>query len=135
MSTSVQHLISWQQAMDLVEMVYQSTAKLPKNEMYGLTSQMRRSAVSIVSNIAEGQGRNSKDEFLQFLGNSRGSLEELRTQCLISRRLQYVSDEESDALLKQLERVARLLNGLMQSMRPLPKEETVRHFKATARTK
>lgn len=118
MSTSVQGLVAWQQAMDLIEMVYKLTAKLPKEELYGLTSQMRRCAVSIASNIAEGQGRNSKGEFLQFLGNSRGSLEELRTQLLIAKRLKFVIDVEVDETLKQLDRVGKLLNGLMQAMRP-----------------
>lgn len=118
MSTSVQDLIAWQQAMDLIEMVYKLTAKLPKEELYGLTSQMRRCAVSIASNIAEGQGRNSKGEFLQFLGNSRGSLEELRTQLLITKRLKFLIDVEVDAALMQLDRVGKLLNGLMQAMRP-----------------
>ena len=106
MSNAVKDLIAWQQAMDLVQMVYQFTSKLPKEELYGLTSQMRRSAVSIASNIAEGQGRNSKGEFYQFLGNARGSLEELRTQVLIAQRLKFVIDIEAERVLKQLERVA-----------------------------
>ena len=118
MSTAVKDLIAWQQAMDLVEMVYKLTAKLPKEELYGLTSQMRRCAVSIASNIAEGQSRNSKGEFLQFLGNSRGSIEELRTQLMIAKRLGFVGEKETEDTLKQLERVARLVNGLMQAMRP-----------------
>ena len=118
MSTAVKDLIAWQQAMDLVEMVYKLTAKLPKEELYGLTSQMRRCAVSIASNIAEGQGRNSKGEFYQFLGNARGSLEELRTQVLIAQRLRFVVEPEVEKVLEQLERVARLLNGLMQAVKP-----------------
>lgn len=126
MSTSVQDLVAWQQAMDLVEMVYRLTAKLPNEERYGLTSQMRRCAVSVASNIAEGQGRNSRGEFVQFLGNARGSIEELRTQMLIAQRLRFVLDPEVEAALKQLERVAKLVNGLMQAMRP-------KAFKAAAK--
>ena len=118
MSTAVQDLVAWQQAMDLVEIVYKLTAKLPKEELYGLTSQMRRSAVSIASNMAEGQGRNSKGEFLQVLGNARGSLEELRTQVLIAQRLKFAVEPEIENVLKVLERVARLVNGLMQAVKP-----------------
>jgi len=118
MSTAVKDLIAWQKAMDLVELVYRFTAKLPKEELYGLTSQMRRSAVSIASNIAEGQGRNSKGEFYQFLGNARGSIEELRTQVLIAQRLRFVLDPEVQKVLEQVERVARLVNGLMQAVKP-----------------
>jgi four helix bundle protein len=125
MSTAVKDLIAWQQAMDLVVMVYRLTAKLPKEELYGLTSQMRRCAVSVASNIAEGQGRSSKGEFYQFLGNARGSIEELRTQLLITQRLKFVVDLEADDVLKQLERVTRLVNGLMQAIKP-------RTLKATA---
>ena len=115
MSTSVRDLVAWQQAMDMVEMVYRLTAKFPREEIYGLTSQARRAAVSVASNIAEGQGRNSQKEFVQFLGIAHGSLVELETQVLIGRRLRYVEEEPTVDLLKQVERVRRLVNGLMQS--------------------
>jgi four helix bundle protein len=68
MSTSVRDLVAWQQAMDLVELIYKATAKFPREEIYGLTAQVRRAAVSVASNIAEGQGRNSPKEFIYFLG-------------------------------------------------------------------
>ena len=115
MSTSVRDLIAWQQAMDLVEMLYKLTAKFPREEIYGLTSQARRAAVSVASNIAEGQGRNSTKEFVQFLGMAHGSLIELETQVLIARRLKYVEQQDMDEVVKQIERVRRLINGLMQS--------------------
>ena len=125
MSTSVRDLIAWQQGMDLVELVYKVTAKLPKEEQYGLTSQIRRAAVSVVSNIAEGQGRNSTGEFLQFLGISRGSLIELQTQILIAQRLKFTSEDQSQEVLKQVDRVSRLINGLMQSLQPQRKRAAV----------
>jgi four helix bundle protein len=115
MSTSVRDLIAWQQAMDLVEILYKLTAKFPREEIYGLTSQARRAAVSVASNIAEGQGRNSPKEFVYFLGMANGSLIELETQVLIARRLKYADQVPTDEVVKQIERVRRLINGLMQS--------------------
>ena len=84
-------LIAWQKAMDLVVLIYQSTAGFPKYELYGVTSQMRRAAASIPANIAEGQGRRSKSEFGQFLGNARGSLLELDTHLELALRLNYLT--------------------------------------------
>ena len=83
MTRSYMDLICWQKAMDLVTEIYRLTKQLPKEEVFGLASQLRRAAVSIPSNIAEGQGRLSKGEFRTFLGNARGSLSELETQILI----------------------------------------------------
>jgi four helix bundle protein len=103
--------------MDLVEQVYQATANWPSNEKYGLTSQVRRAVVSVVSNIAEGQGRNSRGEFLQFLGHAKGSLLEVETQILVAGRLKYLAVEKAAEVMKQIERVSRLLNGLMQSLK------------------
>ena len=76
---SYEDLIVWQKALDLAEEIYRATRQFPKDELYGLTSQMRRAAVSIASNIAEGHERNSRGEFLQFIGHARGSLAELET--------------------------------------------------------
>jgi len=104
-------LVAWQQAMDLVELVYQMTSDWPGHEKYGLTSQIRRAVVSVVSNIAEGQGRNSRGEFLQFLGHAKGSLLEVETQILVAERLKYLSREKVQEVTKQIERVSRLLNG------------------------
>lgn len=110
----------WQQAMDFIELVYQTTTKFPKEEIYGLTAQLRRSSVSVASNIAEGQGRNSKGEFLQFLGQAKGSLTEAETQVLIAKRLKYVDEETSDRILGQSDRVSKLLNGLIKSLKSSP---------------
>jgi four helix bundle protein len=115
MSTSVRDLVAWQQAMDLVELIYKATAKFPREEIYGLTAQVRRAAVSVASNIAEGQGRNSPKEFIYFLGMARGSLTEVETQVLIAGRLKWMDEASSEAVLKQIERVRRLVNGLILS--------------------
>jgi four helix bundle protein len=85
-----QDLRAWQRAIELVERIYAVTSKLPQEEMFGLKSQLRRCAVSIPSNIAEGQGRATRGEFQQFLGHARGSLYELETQIVIAAKLGYV---------------------------------------------
>ena len=110
-------LIVWQKAMDLVVSVYAATENFPKTELYGLTSQIRRCAASIPANIAEGQGRRLSGEFLQFLGNARGSLLELDTHLEIARRLSMLSEEAHLALMDQLIEVRKLLNGLMRSIK------------------
>ncbi len=110
-------LIGWQKAMDLVTEIYRLTKKLPKEEMFGLTSQLRRAAVSIPSNIAEGQGRLSKGEFRVFLGNARGSLSELETQIMIAKNLEYIDAPEATVLLEMASEVGRILNGLIASMK------------------
>ncbi len=117
MSVSYKDLVAWQQAMDLVELIYQASARWPQSELYGLVSQVRRAAVSIVSNIAEGQGRNSRGEFLQFLGNAKGSLLETETQVLVAQRLKYLNEEEARRILDKIDRVSRLLYGLMDSLK------------------
>ena len=108
-------LIGWQKAMDLVTEIYRLTKKLPKEEIFGLASQLRRAAVSIPSNIAEGQGRLSKGEFRVFLGNARGSLSELETQVLIARNLDFISETEAARLVEMANEVGRALNGLIAS--------------------
>jgi four helix bundle protein len=80
-------LIAWQKSVELVTEIYSITKEFPRDEIYGLTSQLRRSAVSVPSNIAEGQGRATKGEFIQFLGHARGSLFELETQIVIRRKI------------------------------------------------
>ena len=90
---SYQDLIVWQKAIDLVVQVYATTRTFPKDELYGLNSQMRRAAVSVPSNIAEGHSRASTGEFKQFLGHARGSLAELETQLTIAAKLGYLSTE------------------------------------------
>ena len=87
-----QDLIAWQKAIVFVKLVYAATANFPPGERYGLTSQMRRSAISIPSNIAEGQGRTTPGEFRQFLGQARGSLYELETQIVLASELGFISE-------------------------------------------
>ena len=110
-------LIAWQKAMTLAESVYKTTQQLPREERYGLTSQMRRAAVSIPSNIAEGEGRGSDGQLLHGLTISYGSLRELETQLLLSRRLRLLKETETSAMFEQCEEVGRLLNGLMRTVR------------------
>src|SRR5580700_8253477 len=109
-------LVVWKKSMALVLEVYRCTQTFPKTETYGLTSQLRRAAVSIPSNIAEGQARLSTGEFKQFLGNARGSLMEVETQILIARDLGYLNQDQSDCLLSAAAEVGRILNGLLASL-------------------
>jgi four helix bundle protein len=111
---SYRQLIAWQKAMDFVTEVYRVTRAFPKEEMYGVTSQLRRAAVSIPSNIAEGQGRQTTGEFRQFLGHARGSLLETETQILLSERLDYLDHKTGEALIGQAAELGRILNGLMK---------------------
>ncbi len=109
---SYRELIAWQKAMDLAETAYRVTAHFPKQEIYGLTSQVRRCGVSVPSNIAEGQGRRSTREFLNFLSIALGSLCELETQTLLAARLGYLDPAESKGLPEQSAEVARVVNSL-----------------------
>jgi four helix bundle protein len=111
-----QDLIAWQKAMDLVEAIYQTTKVFPKEEIYALTSQLRRAAVSIPSNIAEGQGRLSSKEFRSFLSVAHGSVREVETQIMIAQRLHYISKEKATTVLEIAAEVGRLLQGLMKSV-------------------
>ena len=114
---SYKDLIVWQKAMILVKTIYTITKKYPKEEIYGLTSQLRRSAVSVACNIAEGQTRNSTGEFKQFLGISKGSLAETETLILLSKDLNLISSDESEELTKATDEIGRLLNGLLNSLK------------------
>ena len=100
----------------MVTNIYRATQTFPKHETYGLTSQLRRAAVSVASNIAEGQGRLSKREFRHFLGLARGSLLEMETQVVIAENLGYLSRVEAQPLSLASGEVSRLLHGLMQSL-------------------
>ncbi len=102
--------------MELVKLVYESTGKFPKEEIYGLTGQMRRAAVAIPSNIAEGQGRSSTKDFLRFISVSYGSLLELETQISISEMLKFLTSEEAKLLLEKCAEVGRIVNGLRVSL-------------------
>lgn len=109
-------LIAWQKALDLTVRIYHITKSFPREEIYGLTSQIRRAAASIPANIAEGQGRRSSREFQQFLANSRGSLLELDTHLELAFRVGYLNKENYLDLRNSCEEVGRILNGLMRSL-------------------
>ena len=113
-----QDLIAWQRAMDLAIEVYKVTLRFPSDEKFALTSQIRRSTVSVSSNIAEGQGRGVGKEFAKHLRIARGSLQELETQLLIARRLQYVTDGELASVMQIAQEVGRLSRGLQNSLKP-----------------
>jgi four helix bundle protein len=117
MVQSYRNLVVWNKAMELVTEIYRMTQGFPKEELFGLTSQIRRAAVSVPSNIAEGKGRLSKGEFRQFLGNARGSLAELETQILIAQNLQYLHGAEANRLLAMVEEVGKVLNGLLSAVK------------------
>ena len=105
----------WQGAMDLAEEIYRITRSFPREETYGLTIQLRRAAVSVPSNIAEGKGRSSDKELSQFLCHSRGSLFEIETQINLAQRLGYLDKQKAEAVLRKTVRVGQLLNGLLRA--------------------
>jgi four helix bundle protein len=113
---SYRDLTVWQKAMDFVVECYRSCEKFPRTEQYGLCSQLQRSSVSIPSNIAEGQGRNSIKEFLHHLSISYGSLMESETQIQIACRLGYITQDHQQQRLNQAEEIGRMLNGLMAAL-------------------
>lgn len=114
---SYQELIVWQKAMALARQAYVISEALPKRETYGLVNQIRRAAVSIASNIAEGYGRLTDTQFRHFLGNARGSLYEMQTQIELAADLGYLDKESKNQLMEQGSEVARLINGLLASLR------------------
>lgn len=111
-------LETWQRAMDLADAVYKVTRTYPKEELYGLTSQTRRSAVSVPSNIAEGQGRGNSREFVRFLAVARGSLFELQTQIRLAERFGDVDAARAETLIEQSGTVGKLVNGLIRAVAP-----------------
>jgi len=111
----------WQEAYALTLLVYKVTKKFPKEELYGIVSQMRRASVSVVSNIAEGYSRKGRMEYIQFLSIAYGSLAELETQILLSRDLQYFTETEYKELLNAKERVAPMLYKLIQALNSAPR--------------
>ena len=110
-------LIVWQKAMELVEEIYRVTASWPREETFGLTNQVRRAAVSVPANIAEGQGRTGAKEFLHHLSIANGSLCEAETHLFIGCQLSYVDQQALDPLLSMSGDVGRLLHGLIRSLR------------------
>jgi four helix bundle protein len=115
-TTNYRDLVAWQKAMGLVESVYRATRGFPREEVYGLTAQLRRAAVSIPSNIAEGQGRRSARDFLHFLSMAYGSLREVETQILIAERLQYLDAKQRTVIVDEASEVGRLINGLTRAV-------------------
>ena len=114
---SYRDLVVWQKSMRLVTETYLVTESFPKSEMFGLTSQLRRAVISVPSNIAEGQGRDSTKEFLHHLSIAYGSLMEVETQIQIAVNLSYIQQSEADKLADKCAEVGRLLNGLLRSLK------------------
>jgi four helix bundle protein len=106
----------WQEAMSIAERAYLLTARFPKDEVYGMTSQIRRAAVSIAANIAEGHGRENSGSFIQFMRVSQGSLKELETHLLLAVRVRLVSVEEVGPMLQQCDELGRMLRSLIRSI-------------------
>ena len=117
MPSSFKDLRVWQEAMRFAVDVYRATAQFPRHELYGLSQQLRRAAVSVPSNIAEGKGHRSDREFGNFLLHAGGSLLEVQTQLMIAQELQYISQEDGERLLALSDTIGRSLNGLINSMR------------------
>ncbi len=113
---SYRELIVWIKSMDLVEEVYRITRRLPKEEQYALSDQLRRAAISIPSNIAEGDGRNALKEYIRFLNIARGSKNELETQLLLCVRLNYLQDFEISRAMVMSDEIGRMLNALIKKL-------------------
>ena len=113
---SYKDLIAWQRGMELVTMIYDATDGFPANEQYGLVSQLRRAAVSVPSNIAEGKAHYSNRDFVRFLRHARGSLAEIETQVLIAQQRKYLPDATMAQLTQKLDEVGRILSGLINSL-------------------
>jgi four helix bundle protein len=107
----------WKISIEMVTEIYQLTHIFPKEELYGLTNQMRRAAVSVPSNIAEGAGRNSNKEFVQFLYFATGSLSELETQLIIAFNLKYISNEQKQNMDTLINTIFKMLSGLILSVK------------------
>ncbi len=114
---SYMDLMVWQRSMNLGVSIYRLTKKLPQNEQWGLTSQMRRAAISVPSNIAEGYGRQATGEYKHHLSISRGSILELETQMILCGRLGYLSSNEIDPLVDEIQQLSRMLASLISKLR------------------
>ena len=111
-------LIVWQKAMDLTEEVYKIVRLLPKEELYGLTAQIKRASVSVPSNIAEGYSRNTTKEYVRFLYIARGSLSEIETQLLLCIRLKFLSNEQISSALSLIPEIGKMLNAIISKLNP-----------------
>ena len=109
-------LVVWKKAIDLVTEVYKITGTFPKEELFSLTNQIRRAAISVPSNIAEGQQRSAAREFIHFLNIAKGSLGELETQIIICSRLDYLDHEKTETLTAKCNEIGRMLNGLINNI-------------------
>jgi four helix bundle protein len=116
MARHYKDLVAWQKAMDLVVNVYAATERFPSRERFSLTDHLCRAAVSVPSNIAEGQAHFNKREFLHFLRHARGSLAEVETQMLIAKRLNYLCGGDEEKLSKQVDELGRIMSGLIRSL-------------------
>jgi four helix bundle protein len=116
MIRSYRDLKVWQLAMDLAESAYRQSQDMPRAELYGMVSQIRRSAVSVPANIAEGYGRGSRKSYLQFLKIARGSLRELETHILLAQRVGLSNDLDANSILASADTVARMLGALIKSI-------------------
>lgn len=116
MGMSFKKLLIWQRGIELVKIVYVLTRSFPKEELYGLTAQSRRSAVSVPSNIAEGSQRTSDKEFANFILISKGSLAELHTQIDIAYELEYISQEQLQSVIQKIEEIDRMIYAFYQKL-------------------
>lgn len=114
--SNYRELLVWQKSMDLVEQVYKLVALLPKDEIYALSSQIRRAAVSIPSNIAEGQGRQYEKEFKHYLSVAKGSLYELETQLTLCAKLKFLNEKDIESVMSLCNEVERMLTKLILSV-------------------
>lgn len=113
----IEKLEVWKSAMDLAETVYKITDKFPKTEIFGITDQIRRAAVSIPSNTAEGKGRDSTKDFIRFLNIAKGSLYELQTQCILANKIGYLDQENYRSIIKMCETLEHRLSALIKYLK------------------
>ena len=118
MLRSYRDLLVWQKAIELAVLIYRLSEGFPRAEVYGLTSQIRHASVSVPSNIAEGYGRGSRKEYLQFLFIAQGSLKELETQTILAQRMNYATAAQGDRILSESEVVGKMLGSLIRSLKP-----------------
>ncbi len=115
-------LVVWKKSIELVKHIYAASAKFPKDQLYVLTSQLQRSALSVPSNIAEGRSRHSEKEFVYYLNVAKGSLAEVETQIIVSTEVGYMNKTEQSALLDETNEIGKMLHGLINSLRSIRAE-------------
>ncbi|MBS3735260.1 MAG: four helix bundle protein [Phycisphaerae bacterium] len=120
---SYKDLIAWQKGMDRVEMTYELTKQFPAEERYGLSAQLRRAAVSVISNVAEGYGRRTRRDYVHFLDMAAGSANEVETQLLVAGRLGYTDAPAADGAISLVCEVQRILKGLISKLEASPKQD------------